>query len=61
MTLDVESRVTRGSSLEAEEGRDAGDAVESRHLGGVYVDKLALYVNLVGITQTYLVEESHRT
>ena len=35
MTLDVESRVTRGSSLEAEEGWDAGDAVESRHLGGL--------------------------
>ena len=34
MTLDVESGVTRGSSLAAEEGRDAGDAVELRHLGG---------------------------
>ena len=38
MTLDVESGVTRGSGLEAEEGRDASDAVELRHPGG-YADK----------------------
>ena len=43
MTLDVESRVTRGSSLEAEEGWDAGDAVESRHLGGLCRQARFLY------------------